>query len=330
MVYAIITKMKLTFKKYFIPHDGNDNKPHILRIEAVIFILVVILGVETLFLMQSFVIQKRADFFATVLPSVLVDQTNDNRETAEIGTLKVNPLLEEAARLKAEDMANKEYFAHTSPDGQSPWYWLNEAGYKFSSAGENLAVNFIDSNDVTEAWMDSTGHRANILNGGFTEIGIAAAKGTYKGKQTTFVVQFFGKPVSSVAKAETQPTEPAPIKVDTKEEEVVVASADEEMFIEIQGVSVEEVPTEEVPIPNEIKINQSSIIQKTATMPTTTVNYLLTVLGTIMALALMLKVFIKIDIQHPPLIINGILLLIVIASTVLANQYISLIGTQIT
>lgn len=139
---------------------------------------------------------------AAVIASVLVDLTNDDREDQGLHTLTVNPLLVAAAQAKANDMAENGYFAHNSPDGKTPWYWLKGAGYSFTNAGENLAVNFNDSEDVEEAWMESPSHRENIVNEKFTEIGIATAVGTYKGKKATFVVQMFGRPsVSAVATA---------------------------------------------------------------------------------------------------------------------------------
>ena len=70
-------------------------------------------------------------------------------------------------------MAQKGYFAHVSPEGLTPWYWLGEVGYTFSHAGENLAVNFAEPEEVVDAWMNSLAHRTNILNGNFQEIGIA-------------------------------------------------------------------------------------------------------------------------------------------------------------
>ena len=107
-----------------------------------------------------------------------------------------NPLLSRAARLKAQDMASRSYFAHTSPQGLTPWYWLEQVGYKYTLAGENLAVNFSKPSDITDAWLNSPAHRANILNSGYTETGTGTAWGFYKGKKTLFVVQFFGKPIA--------------------------------------------------------------------------------------------------------------------------------------
>jgi len=134
------------------------------------------------------------DSLSAIYASVLVDLTNRDRTTANVKELKVNPLLEKAAQAKADDMAARGYFAHNTPEGLSPWYWLNEAGYKYVFAGENLAVNFNDSNDVQRAWMNSKGHFLNILNPRFTEIGIATSTGVYKNRIAVFVVQFFGAP----------------------------------------------------------------------------------------------------------------------------------------
>src|SRR5690606_5212160 len=144
------------------------------------------------------VLINRIDFLGAIYSSVLVDLANESRVQNRRAPLVVNPLLEEAARLKAEDMAEKGYFSHVSPDGKSPWYWISGAGYKFIYAGENLAVDFEYSEDVNEAWLNSPGHRDNILNNQFTEIGIATAEGRYNGRKTTFVVQMFGTPVPQV------------------------------------------------------------------------------------------------------------------------------------
>jgi hypothetical protein len=106
--------------------------------------------------------------------------------------------------MKANDMAEKGYFAHTSPEGKTPWYWFKQAGYDYSYAGENLAVNFFESKDVAEAWMNSPTHRANIVKKDYTEIGIAVATGMYEGRQSVFVAQLFGTPMKGYA-SETRP-----------------------------------------------------------------------------------------------------------------------------
>ena len=134
------------------------------------------------------------DSLSAIYAAVLVNLTNQNRAVANIAELKVSPILEKAAQMKADDMASKSYFAHNTPDGKTPWYWFEQAGYKYIYAGENLAVNFEESADVETAWMNSRGHFLNIMNPKFTEIGIATSTGLYKGRQAVFVVQMFGAP----------------------------------------------------------------------------------------------------------------------------------------
>lgn len=170
----------------------------------------------------------RSGQLAAVLSAKLVDLTNNDRESDQLGTLTINPVLVAAAQAKADDMAKNEYFAHTSPAGLDSWHWFKQAGYSFSYAGENLAVDFTDSNDVNDAWLNSPTHRANILNGHFTEIGIATAKGTYQGHSTTFVVQMFGTPAKAApiasASVPTNPTEPAMARTEAADTQVLGTS----------------------------------------------------------------------------------------------------------
>jgi hypothetical protein len=186
--------MRNTVKKYFIPHKENDFRPHFFHGKNMAIVASLAL---TIFIFAFFqrVILVRTDL-AAVITSVLVDLTNKDRASLSRRPLIINPVLTKAAQMKADDMVEKGYFAHFSPEGVSPWHWFSEAGYDFLYAGENLAVNFSESIDVEKAWMASPKHRENILNAHFTEIGIAVAKGVYKGYPTIFVVQMFGKPAS--------------------------------------------------------------------------------------------------------------------------------------
>jgi uncharacterized protein YkwD len=155
---------------------------------------------------------------AAVVTSALADLANVDRARNDLPELVVSKALTAAAQAKANDMAEKGYFAHTAPDGTSPWYWYKQAGYSFAYAGENLAIDFSDSADVEAAWMKSPAHRANLLNKNFTEVGIATAVGMYQGRKTTFVVEEFGTP----AKAEVPLANPAAVPT-TPEEDVAIA-----------------------------------------------------------------------------------------------------------
>jgi uncharacterized protein YkwD len=167
----------------------------------------------------------RGEQMAAVISAVLVDLANEDRNEENLGNLSVSEKLVAAAQAKANDMASKGYFAHNSPEGLTSWHWFAEAGYSFSYAGENLAVNFNDSEDVERAWMKSPTHRANIMNGKFTEVGIATAVGTYEGRETVFVVQMFGTPRASTGSASV-----APRLVTTSEEpdEIAIATTEPE------------------------------------------------------------------------------------------------------
>ncbi len=198
--------MKNTVQKYFVPHESNDYKPHILS-EVSIGVLLVATVALFLFSGSISLFISKTDQGAAIYSSLLVDLTNQSRVGQRLSALNKNDTLTRAAQLKADDMAAKSYFSHTSPEGYTPWHWFNEAGYKFNHAGENLAVDFKETKNVEKAWMNSPTHRENILNEKFTEIGIATAKGTYKDHPTTYVVQMFGHPTgentANVTKAQS-------------------------------------------------------------------------------------------------------------------------------
>ncbi len=122
-----------------------------------------------------------------------------NQERAELGLppLESNAVLKQAAEAKARDMFLKNYWAHNSPDGLEPWDFVDQAGYIYLSAGENLAKDFNHSASVIKAWMNSPTHRDNIINSQFGEIGVAVVDGELNGFKTTLVVQMFGTPQPS-------------------------------------------------------------------------------------------------------------------------------------
>jgi hypothetical protein len=186
-------------KHYLIPSAGNRYEPGLLKTEALSLVLALVVIVELAYLVPTFLIIPSQRFGAAVLPAVLVDLANADRRAEKLSALEPDPLLARAAQLKAEDMARRGYFAHTDPDGRTPWFWLEKVGYKYAYAGENLAVNFFDSADVEQAWMNSPLHRDNILKKQFSKIGIGAARGRLDGYDTVFVVQFFARPSGGVA-----------------------------------------------------------------------------------------------------------------------------------
>ena len=119
---------------------------------------------------------------------LIVDLTNASRRDARLPPLVMDERLMAAARAKLFDMIKGDYFDHVTPDGRKPWTFMHAAGYPYVTAAENLAKGFDSAIEVQEAWMHSQGHRANILNDRFTEMGVADANG--------IVVVMFGRPAS--------------------------------------------------------------------------------------------------------------------------------------
>lgn len=270
--------MSKKLKDFFIPHKGNDYAPHSLRKAAVSGMVLMVMLSFAMSNLHSILWVTSDWMVSTVLPAVIVDLTNDERSDEALGQLSRNTTLDQAAQLKAQHMAQNSYFAHFSPDGVSPWHWFAQVDYSFVHAGENLAIHFTDSGEVVDAWMESPTHRANIMNGDYTEIGVGTAEGVFEGYDTVFVVQLFGTPAQAapapaptpepvVAAAETTPIpaptpepapepepEPTPEPVtETQEESTVLAEevviTEEVTFVEADPVpvAVESTTTESVP-----------------------------------------------------------------------------------
>jgi len=110
----------------------------------------------------------------------VIDLTNQQRRANGLSDLKANWELSRVARVKSQEMSDKKYFSHTSPSYGSPFDMIKKFGISYRSAGENIAMGQRTPKDVVNAWMNSAGHRANILNTSFKEIGVGyVASGNY-------------------------------------------------------------------------------------------------------------------------------------------------------
>jgi len=198
--------MKDYSRRLFVPNEANNFQPHSLQKAAMVGMLVLTLITFSVVNLQSILWLASEYLVAAVLPAVVLEETNASREREQLPTLRRNSELDEAARLKAENMAEVGYFSHWSPDGISPWHWFEEVGYSYAHAGENLAVHFTDSTAVVDAWLNSPSHRANILNEQYTEMGIGTAVGQFEGYDTVFVVQLFGAPAAAIPVVEPADT----------------------------------------------------------------------------------------------------------------------------
>ena len=117
-----------------------------------------------------------------------------NQERARHGlpALTYNWQVARVARIKSQDMINNKYFSHTSPVYGSPFRMLESYGIRFSAAAENIAMGQRSAQEVMNAWMNSPGHRANILSRNITQLGVGAAKAS---NGTLYFTQLFIKPI---------------------------------------------------------------------------------------------------------------------------------------
>jgi uncharacterized protein YkwD len=134
-----------------------------------------------------------------LLQSKIIAETNLQRqENGNLPALKENTILDKVAAAKANDMFVNQYFEHVSPSGVGPGDLAQKYGYNYIVEGENLILgNFSSEKEVVQDWMNSPGHRANILNNRYAEIGVAIIKGTYKGETAWIGVQEFGLPITA-------------------------------------------------------------------------------------------------------------------------------------
>ncbi|WP_257348879.1 CAP domain-containing protein [Pseudalkalibacillus decolorationis] len=118
----------------------------------------------------------------------VIELTNQEREKAGLSPLKANVKLSKVAQEKSNDMLENGYFSHNSPNYGSPFQMMQEFGVSYQSAGENIAAGQQSAEQVVKAWMNSPGHRRNIMNKDVTQIGVGRAKG---GEQGIYWTQMF-------------------------------------------------------------------------------------------------------------------------------------------
>ncbi len=132
--------------------------------------------------------ETEADTGLSEFEQQVVNLTNDERAKAGLPALEVDTELSKVAQAKSEDMRDNNYFAHNSPTYGSPFDMMNQFGVDYQSAGENIAKGQQTPEEVVNAWMNSEGHRKNIMNGSFTHIGVG-----YVEEGNIWTQQFIGK-----------------------------------------------------------------------------------------------------------------------------------------
>ncbi len=117
----------------------------------------------------------------------IVNLVNIERQKEGLAPLTFSEELSKVARAKSQDMASKNYFSHTSPTYGDPFSMMKSFGIKYRTAGENIAKGYSSAQSVMRGWMNSSGHRANILNSSFGKIGV----GYVNINGTTYWTQMF-------------------------------------------------------------------------------------------------------------------------------------------
>ncbi len=187
------------FIHLFFPHESNNQKAKILHPSGLLVLAFLAISFQILLNALPKAFPRVLGYAANISPSEVVRLTNEKRVQNGLLPLTENSVLSSAAVAKGNDMLAKGYWAHFAPDGTSPWSFFINFGYKYRYAGENLARDFSNSSSAVDAWMNSSTHRENILNGNYKEVGIGVVEGSLAGVDTTIIVQFFGTPQNVVA-----------------------------------------------------------------------------------------------------------------------------------
>lgn len=123
--------------------------------------------------------QEQPGYSVSAFEQKVVELTNAERAKHGLSPLQLDTELSKVAREKSKDMKQNNYFSHTSPTYGSPFDMMRQFGISYRTAGENIAMGQRSPEEVVTAWMNSQGHRANILNGNFTHIGVGHVEGNY-------------------------------------------------------------------------------------------------------------------------------------------------------
>ena len=298
---------------FFIPHEGNDHIPHSVRPSSLLAYSGALVTVKAVLIALLFITFPSLAEFSTITQSRIAELVNQARAKQGLDLVSISPTLQKAAELKLADMINGRYFAHSSPTGVAPWTWFKEAGYLYTYAGENLAMNFTQAEQAHQAWLDSPTHRANVLNKNYREIGVAVGVGEIDGETVTLVVQLFGTSFVPPIIAQAPFAEPA--SVVQGEEIVVQASAPVPTSVTEQPKPILPPLTEPTVITSDLAGGTQEVTLQSPDKPDV-IGWILRIIEKFywvmlgfVALALVLKIVIRAHIQHKQVIFNTVLVL---------------------
>lgn len=190
----------MALHQWFIPHKDTHKKAHLLSWEGLLIYIMIFILLQVGFSIFSYARPGVLGISSNIDQKKLIELTNIEREKKGLSPVIENEALSKAAQMKAANMLTEGYWAHFAPSGKTPWDFILGSGYKFTFAGENLAKNFSNSDEVVSAWMASPTHKDNLLNPNYHDIGMAVVEGELNGQTTTLIVQMFGTTQNLVAK----------------------------------------------------------------------------------------------------------------------------------
>jgi uncharacterized protein YkwD len=316
-------------KDFFIPHEGNNFRPHSLRPKNLVFYSALAITAKILITLILFLNYPSPAQLSTIISSNMLDLINQSRAEDNAQPLKENLLLDKFAQQKANDMVAKNYFAHDTPDGKKPWQWIDRKEYDYVYAGENLAMDFVTAESVHEAFMKSPSHRRNILNSKYKEVGIAVVHGKLNNHSTILLVELFGTQRKDMSTL---------VQVDNKKEPTAQV-ANKPATVLAESISNQDNPSQGLNLITEkeklaettkIKANIDSPNKDIITVTPSAAqelsltellveysNIFFIALLIFLVAALVLNILIKINIQHPTLILQSLAVIALLLATVL-------------
>ena len=181
----------------FLPRESNNWRARLLHPSLILVLIIYVVWSQQLISGVSNSFPQILGFASQIPPEQIISLTNAERQSRGLAPLKLNSDLSQAAQAKAGDMFARDYWAHVSPVGTQPWYFITQAGYTYRYAAENLARDFSDPASIVAAWVTSPSHRENLFSSKYQDIGVAVVDGKLGGRETTLVVQMFGTPLTS-------------------------------------------------------------------------------------------------------------------------------------
>jgi len=317
-------RLRRKLKCYFIPHEANNNHPLSLRPKKLVGYALLLICIKIAVTGFLFFYYPTPAELANIVTSKIVEMANQDRIENGVEPLNLNVNLTKYAMAKAQDMIDKDYFSHDSPDGRKPWLWIDRVEYDYIYAGENLAMDFSSAELIHQAFMKSPTHQKNILNPNYKDIGVAVVSGEINGRQTDVLVQFFGTQRlqrEEVVKV-SQPTNIQPTnQVETKvvgeaTGNEVVAGESAEFAVDSPGIIV-------------VSANTSARKSITDAMIEYTNIFFIAFLIFI-SVALILNVIIKVRIQQPKVILQSLAVIALVTALILVKfHFVEHIGEQL-